>query len=217
MSKSQPIRKLLFDNQLSSRSKRKAPLLIEWYWRCFLEFRLHLWLDFDWFAWIISLSHQTYFWVLEISYHSRFRHSLVSTIFSFVFDEYSFSNKNREWTHQENICFPLPHQALANVQNLMSKNTKMESPKDTRSSVWMDHFMFTNIAFTIQNFFTTWCKDRISEAISLSPNAFPMFRYFTWRSSQSSIGIFTFSQHYRETLEMDLDYNILWIESLINF
>jgi len=54
---SQPIRKLLFENQLSSTSKRKAPILIQCYWRCFVESRPRIWLDFDWFAWIIVLSH----------------------------------------------------------------------------------------------------------------------------------------------------------------
>ena len=31
--------------------------------------------------------------------------------------------------------------------------------------LWMDHFMFTNIAFTIQNFFTTCFKDRIPQLL----------------------------------------------------
>ena len=50
----------------------------------------------------------------------------------------------------------------------------------------------------------------------LSPNTFPMFRYFIWRrigpirsGSQSAIGFFTISQHYGETLEMDLDLGFL--------
>ena len=29
--------------------------------------------------------------------------------------------------------------------------------------LWMDHFMFTNIAFSIQNFFITCCKGRINQ------------------------------------------------------
>ena len=60
------------------------------------------------------------------------------------------------------------------VQNLMPSNIKMVMPGDMRLFAWMDHFMFTSIAFTIQNFFIKCFKDRISKdelflSVSLGP------------------------------------------------
>ena len=45
---------------------------------------------------------------------------------------------------------------------------------------------------------------------SLSPNPFPLFRYLTWRRIGEPISDrhFLISQHYRETVEMDLNLEV---------